>query len=52
MDSSTRRNEMNASQIKARIATLETIYNSFTSKAKLSDKAAIIAKIRNLQNQL
>ncbi|AUM59756.1 hypothetical protein [Pseudomonas phage PMBT14] len=43
---------MNASQIQARIATLETIYNSFTRNAKLADKAAVIAKIRTLQAQL
>lgn len=43
---------MNASQIKARIATLETIYGSFTKNAKLTDKAAVISKIRHLQAQL
>lgn len=38
-----------AKTIQQRIATLEHMYNSFTSKAKLSDKAAVMAKIRALQ---
>lgn len=33
----------------ARIAVLENMLNAMTSKAKLADKAALIAKIRALQ---
>ena len=32
-----------------RIATLWNMYNAMTSKAKLADKAALIAKIRMLE---
>lgn len=34
-----------------RIAILEAQYNALTSKAKLSEKAAIIAKIRMLEGK-
>jgi len=43
---------MNAAQIKARIATLEHMYDAMTSKATLADKAALRAKIRALQAQI
>lgn len=40
---------MNAAKIKARIATLEHMYDAMTSNAKLSEKAALRAKIRALE---
>lgn len=41
---------MNATKIKARIATLEHMYSCMTSAASLSEKAAVVAKIRALKN--
>jgi len=38
--------------IQARIALLENMLNAMTAKAPLKEKAAVVAKIRALENQL
>lgn len=43
---------MNAKQIESKIAVLEHMLDAMTSRAKLSDKAALRARIRELQAKL